>query len=173
MDFLLFRCEFCFLGDPWYHVNHILVSRPRLFFARWRHLDNLRAVCLRDVGRSFESLGGRCFAGLLGVYYGLALRVQLEALVLAVLLIEIVIGLGRQLRGDLLQHALEDAVDLLLPGPPSAADGDEEGIEAHGEADAADLVACVWTKRSAYEIPRSAALALGLSRRLTFVQHAL
>ncbi len=58
-----------------------------------------------------------------------------------VLLVELVVGLGPQLGGQILQHALEDGVDRLLPGRLAVPDGDEVRVESDREADAADLVA--------------------------------
>jgi hypothetical protein len=59
-----------------------------------------------------------------------------------VLLVEVVVGLGAQLGREVVENALEDAVDRLLLVGLAVPDGDEVGVEADREADAADLVAC-------------------------------
>lgn len=67
-----------------------------------------------------------------------------------VLLVEVVLGLGAQLWRQLVEDAGEDAVDRVLLGGVAVPDGDEVGVEADGEADAAELVA--WLGVSTQEV---------------------
>lgn len=57
-----------------------------------------------------------------------------------VLLVKVVFGLGAHLRGELLEDGLEHVVDGVLLGGVAVPDGDEVGVEANGEAYAAELV---------------------------------
>lgn len=57
-----------------------------------------------------------------------------------VLLVEVVVRLGLQLRGKILEDAGYQGVDGVLLGRVAVPDGDEVGVEADGEANAADLV---------------------------------
>lgn len=77
---------------------------------------------------------------LLSVQHGLQLGRGLEAGVVRVLLVKVVVGLGLQLGGQVLEDAGDEGVDGVLLGRVAVPDGDEVGVEADGEADAADLV---------------------------------
>lgn len=59
-----------------------------------------------------------------------------------VTLVEVVIGLGAQLGGELLEYAFEDSIDGFLLGAVAVPDGDEVGIEANGQTNATNLVVC-------------------------------
>jgi hypothetical protein len=76
----------------------------------------------------------------LSVQHGLQLGRGLEAGVVRVLLVKVVVGLGLQLGGQVLEDAGDEGVDGVLLGRVAVPDGDEVGVEADGEADAADLV---------------------------------
>lgn len=93
---------------------------------RRRNLNNLRRLSL-----SRRSSGGSV-PRLLRVQHGLQLGRGLEAGVVGVLLVEVVVGLGPQLGGQLLEDALEDGVDGLLLGRLAVPDGDEVRVEADG-----------------------------------------
>lgn len=80
---------------------------------------------------------------LLGIQHGLQLGRGLEARVVRVLLVKVVVRLGLQLGGQVLEDAGDEGVDGVLLGRVAVPDGDEVGVEADGEADAADLVGCV------------------------------
>lgn len=80
---------------------------------------------------------------LLRIQHGLQLGRGLEARVVRVLLVKVVVGLGLQLGGQVLEDAGDEGVDGVLLGRVAVPDGDEVGVEADGEANAADLVGYV------------------------------
>ena len=110
--------------------SHKLCNHPPLIdtslLPRRRNLNNLRRLSLsrRSSGSSVPRL--------LRVQHGLQLGRGLEAGVVGVLLVEVVVGLGPQLEGQLLEDALEDGVDGLLLGRLAVPDGDEVRVEADG-----------------------------------------
>lgn len=124
--------------------HHVATLLPRkgyfptlLYGALFRRRRNSNIVVLLR-GRS-----GLLGPLLLGVEDGLELGRGVEARVVGVLLVEVVVGLGRELRGQIIEDGLQDAVDGLLPGGVAVPDGDEVGVEADRQADAADLVPLV------------------------------
>lgn len=95
----------------------------------------------RSSGSSISG-GGDGSIALLSVENSLQLRRGLEARVVRVLLVKVVVGLGLQLGGQVLEDAGYQGVDGVLLGRVSVPDGDEVGVEADGETNAADLVGC-------------------------------
>lgn len=77
---------------------------------------------------------------LLRIQNGLQLGRGLEARVVRVLFVKVVVGLGLQLGGQVLEDAGDEGVDGVLLGRVAVPDGDEVGVEADREADATDLV---------------------------------
>lgn len=95
----------------------------------------------RGSRRRRRSFGGsNSGVALLRVEDGLELGRGLEAGVVRVLLVEVVVWLGLQLRGKILEDAGYQGVDGVLLERVAVPDGDEVGVEADGEANAADLV---------------------------------
>src|ERR1700753_2650564 len=93
--------------------------------------------------RTCSSSGRGRLALLLQVEHGLELRRRLEARVVGMLLVEVVFLLRAQLGRDVVEDALEQAVDGFLLGRVAVPDGDEMGVKSNREADTADLVACL------------------------------
>lgn len=99
-----------------------------------RRLKRHRWCRSRRLGSSNGSVA------LLRVEDGLELGRGLEAGVVRVLLIKVVVRLGLQLGGKLLEDAGYHGVDGVLLGRVAVPDGDEVRVEADGEANAANLV---------------------------------
>lgn len=85
----------------------------------------------RSGGGSISS-GSDSSVALLSVENSLELRRGLEASVVRVLLVKVVVGLGLQLGGQVLEDAGYQGVDGVLLGRVSVPDGDEVGVEANG-----------------------------------------
>lgn len=105
---------------------------------------------------SFSLLLGLLLSSLiprpLRVQNSLEFRRCLEAGVVGVFLVEVVVGLGLQLVGQVFKHALEHVVDRFLLGRLAVPDGDEMAVETDREAYAADLVTCIFYSMSVFGI---------------------
>jgi len=124
--------------DPSVYISGVVPSSRRTLCTR-----SLDLRCFVSSSSSSSSFGGGSgLARLLRVQHGLQLGRSLEASVIRVLLVEVVVRLGSQLGGQVVEDALEDAVDRLLLVRLSVPYRDEVRVEAYGEPNAANLVAC-------------------------------
>lgn len=130
-------CDITDLGDIFRTTNSNDIHDFRdSLRGQYRHLGLVSGVigCVVLLGCR-GSLGT-----FLGVDDGLEPSGCLEAGVIGVLLVKVAVRLGAQLHGEILEDAGEDGIDRVLFGGVTVPDGDEVGVEADGQADAAELV---------------------------------
>ena len=139
---------------------------------------SIRLLLLRRRGSSSSSSSSSLPLSipLLRIEHGLQLGRGLEPGVIGVLLVEVVVGLGTELGGQLLEDAGEDAVDGLLLGGVAVPDGDVVGVEADGETDAAELVAWkgegIAVSRLSFFSPSSSTSSFPLQRTYQRLAHS-